>query len=84
MYPFVSLPHRLFDMNYTLCYFPVSSCYHSFFAAIGRVGAILGNVMFGELIDYSAAIPLFVTAATMLIAAIAAGFTPETKHINLA
>jgi len=54
------------------------------FAALGRIGALLGNLMFGELEDASLVVPLFVTAATLLVAALAAAALPETKTHHLA
>ena len=56
-----------------------------FCAALGRVGAILGNVMFGELMDGSSQVmPLFLTAAALLLSAISGAMLPETKNLNLA
>jgi hypothetical protein len=70
----------------TICsfLFPLLSLSDSFFAAMGRIGAILGNVMFGELESVSAAVPLFITGVSLLLAALTGGLLPETKHLNLA
>jgi MFS family permease len=54
-----------------------------FFAAMGRIGAVMGNVMFGDFIGTSAVIPLFITGAALIVAAIAGGTLPETGHLNL-
>lgn len=56
----------------------------SFFAAMGRIGALLGNVMFGNLSGASIVLPLFVTGGTLVVAAISGAMLPETKDTNLA
>jgi len=58
-----------------------------FHAAAGRIGAILGNLMFGLFSGTGAnaqVLPLFCTAAALLAAAVAAVLLPETKDANLA
>jgi hypothetical protein len=55
----------------------------SFCAAVGRLGAILGNLQFGILTSTAQVIPLFITAAALLLAAIAGVMLPETKDLNM-
>lgn len=51
---------------------------------MGRIGALLGNVMFGNLSGASIVLPLFVTGGTLVVAAISGAMLPETKDTNLA
>ena len=48
-------------------------------AAVGRMGAILGNVLFGEFIGGSVIVPMMITAGFLLASAIAAWRLKETK-----
>ena len=48
-------------------------------AAVGRMGAILGNVLFGEFIGGSVLVPMMITAGFLLASAIAAWRLKETK-----
>ena len=45
-------------------------------SGIGRIGAILGNVMFGHLLDVDRAIPIVIIASLLLVGALAAVFLP--------
>ena len=45
-------------------------------AGSGRIGAILGNVMFGHLLDVSKVIPILVVALFLTVGAVAALFLP--------
>lgn len=45
-------------------------------SGIGRIGAILGNVMFGHLLDVDRAIPIITVASLLLVGAISAVFLP--------
>ena len=45
-------------------------------SGVGRIGAILGNVMFGHLLDVDRAIPIITVASLLLIGAISAVFLP--------
>lgn len=49
-------------------------------AALGRIGAVTGNLVFANFIRVSAGIPLFITAAMFMIASIAACLLPETMN----
>lgn len=51
---------------------------------MGRIGAILGNLMFGDFIGTSPVLPIFITGSTLVLAGIASILLPETKHRNLA
>ena len=45
-------------------------------SGIGRIGAILGNVMFGHLLDVDKAIPILIIASSLLVGGLAAVFLP--------
>ena len=45
-------------------------------SGIGRIGAVLGNVTFGNLIDADRTLPILLVASLLAIAAIAAIFLP--------
>ena len=69
----------------TLCSCAFPCVLSSFCAAVGRVGAILGNLMFGELMGTASQVmPLFITSAALLLAAISGALLPETKNLNMA
>ena len=46
-------------------------------SGIGRIGAILGNVMFGHLLDVNRAIPIITVASLLLVGALSAVFLPS-------
>lgn len=45
-------------------------------SGIGRIGAIIGNVMFGHLLDVDRAIPILIIASSLLLGGLAAIFLP--------
>lgn len=45
-------------------------------SGIGRIGAILGNVMFGHLLDVDRAVPIITVASLLLVGALSAVFLP--------
>lgn len=53
---------------------------YGFMAALGRIGAVFGNIIFAKFINISASIPLFITSAMFAIASISACLLPETIH----
>jgi len=63
---------------------PARSTAFGVHAAVGRVGAILGNVMFGNLLDQDRGVPLLIVASLLSVGAIAAIllppiYTPENR-----
>jgi len=54
-----------------------------FIMIVGRLGAIFGNLVFGEFITLSTAIPLITSAACLLIGGISCFFLPPSEHIDL-
>ena len=44
---------------------------------VGRIGAILGNITFGYLMDVDRAIPILIVASLLAVAAVAAIFLPQ-------
>ena len=45
-------------------------------SGIGRIGAILGNVMFGHLLDVNRAIPILAVASLLSVGGLSAVFLP--------
>ncbi|XP_065147502.1 synaptic vesicle glycoprotein 2B [Paramisgurnus dabryanus] len=54
-----------------------------FFTGVGRVAAIMGNVVFGQLVDSNCAVPLLLVAALLLAGGLAAFRLPKTKQTEL-
>ncbi|XP_051545165.1 synaptic vesicle glycoprotein 2B-like isoform X2 [Myxocyprinus asiaticus] len=55
-----------------------------FFTGVGRVAAIMGNVVFGQLVDSNCAVPLLLVSALLLAGGLAALRLPQTKQTELA
>ncbi|KAL4622781.1 synaptic vesicle glycoprotein 2C-like [Arapaima gigas] len=54
-----------------------------FFAGVGRVAAIMGNVAFGQLVDTNCAVPVLLVAALLVSGGLAALRLPQTKQAEL-
>ncbi|XP_075993909.1 synaptic vesicle glycoprotein 2C [Genypterus blacodes] len=54
-----------------------------FFTGVGRVGAIMGNVAFGKLVDSNCAVPILLVSALLASAGLVALILPQTKHAEL-
>ncbi|XP_017562251.1 synaptic vesicle glycoprotein 2C isoform X1 [Pygocentrus nattereri] len=54
-----------------------------FFTGVGRVAAIMGNVVFGQLVDSNCAVPILVVSALLLAGGLAALKLPPTKQTDL-
>ncbi|XP_070963568.1 synaptic vesicle glycoprotein 2B [Oncorhynchus clarkii lewisi] len=54
-----------------------------FFTGIGRVAAIMGNIVFGQLVDTNCAIPVLLVSALLLTGGITALRLPRTKQAEL-
>jgi len=54
-----------------------------FIMIVGRLGAIFGNVIFGEFITLSSAIPLCTSAAFLILGGITGFFLPNSVGIDL-
>jgi len=54
-----------------------------FIMIVGRLGAILGNLVFGEFIELSEAIPLVTSAVCLFIGGITCFFLAPSEHIDL-
>ncbi|MBN3307838.1 SV2B protein, partial [Amia calva] len=54
-----------------------------FFTGVGRVAAILGNMVFGQLVDSNCAIPILLVAVLLFSGGLAATRLPKTKQIAL-
>jgi len=54
-----------------------------FIMVVGRLGAILANLVFGEFIDQSSAIPLGTSAAFLLIGGVTSFILPPSENIDL-
>lgn len=55
------------------CYRSTAFGVHS---GIGRIGAILGNIMFGHLLDVDRTIPIIIVASFLLVGGLSAVFLP--------
>ncbi|KAF4094861.1 synaptic vesicle glycoprotein 2B isoform X1 [Onychostoma macrolepis] len=53
------------------------------FTGVGRVAAIMGNVVFGQLVDSNCAVPLLMVSALLLAGGLAALRLPQTKQTEL-
>lgn len=54
-----------------------------FFTGVGRVAAIMGNVVFGQLVDTNCAVPVLMVSALLLAGGLAALRLPRTKQAEL-
>ncbi|KAM4618497.1 synaptic vesicle glycoprotein 2B [Polymixia lowei] len=54
-----------------------------FFTGVGRVAAIMGNIVFGYLVDTSCAVPILLVSALLLTGGIVACFLPQTRQTEL-
>ncbi|XP_072528481.1 synaptic vesicle glycoprotein 2B isoform X2 [Salminus brasiliensis] len=54
-----------------------------FFTGVGRVAAIMGNVVFGQLVDSNCAVPILLVSALLLAGGLAALRLPGTKQMDL-
>ncbi|KAG7230874.1 hypothetical protein INR49_024901 [Caranx melampygus] len=54
-----------------------------FFTGIGRVAAIMGNVVFGKLVDTSCAVPVLMVSALLLTGGLVALLLPQTRQTEL-
>ncbi|XP_066524782.1 synaptic vesicle glycoprotein 2B [Hoplias malabaricus] len=54
-----------------------------FFTGVGRVAAIMGNVVFGQLVDTNCAVPVLLVSVLLLVGGIAALKLPSTKQMDL-
>ncbi|XP_056137607.1 synaptic vesicle glycoprotein 2C [Lampris incognitus] len=54
-----------------------------FFTGVGRVAAIMGNVVFGRLVDTECAVPILLVSALLLIGGLAARLLPQTRQTEL-
>ncbi|KAM7397076.1 hypothetical protein PAMP_020073 [Pampus punctatissimus] len=54
-----------------------------FFTGVGRVAAITGNVVFGNLVDTNCAVPVLLVSALLLTGGFVALFLPQTRQTEL-
>ncbi|KAM9814591.1 synaptic vesicle glycoprotein 2C isoform 1-T1 [Syngnathus typhle] len=54
-----------------------------FFTGAGRVAAIMGNVVFGNMLDSACAVPILLVSAMLLTGGLTAFFLPRTKQMEL-
>lgn len=55
-----------------------------FFTGMGRIAAITGNVVFGQLMDTNCAVPVLLVSGLLLTGGLAALLLPQTKQTELA
>ncbi|XP_027884319.1 synaptic vesicle glycoprotein 2B [Xiphophorus couchianus] len=54
-----------------------------FFTGVGRVAAIMGNVVFGKLVDSSCTVPILLVSALLLVGGLVALLLPQTRQTEL-
>lgn len=54
-----------------------------FFTGVGRVAAIMGNVVFGRLVDTNCSVPILLVSALLLTGGLVAPLLPQTKQTEL-
>lgn len=54
-----------------------------FFTGVGRVAAIMGNVVFGKLVDTNCAVPVLMVSALLLTGGLVALLLPQTRQTEL-
>lgn len=52
-------------------------------SAANRVGAILGNVAFGELVDIHCAVPMLLVAALLVVGGLTSLKLPNTTKVDI-
>uniref|UniRef100_A0A8C7Z6H9 Synaptic vesicle glycoprotein 2 n=1 Tax=Oryzias sinensis TaxID=183150 RepID=A0A8C7Z6H9_9TELE len=55
-----------------------------FFTGVGRVAAIMGNIIFGKLVDTNCAVPILLVSALLLTGGLVSLLLPQTKQTELA
>uniref|UniRef100_A0A3P9LGE4 Synaptic vesicle glycoprotein 2 n=1 Tax=Oryzias latipes TaxID=8090 RepID=A0A3P9LGE4_ORYLA len=54
-----------------------------FFTGVGRVAAIMGNIIFGKLVDTNCAVPILLVSALLLTGGLVSLLLPQTKQTEL-
>ncbi|XP_012717918.2 LOW QUALITY PROTEIN: synaptic vesicle glycoprotein 2B [Fundulus heteroclitus] len=54
-----------------------------FFTGVGRVAAIMGNVVFGKLVDSNCTVPILMVSALLLTGGLVALLLPQTRQTEL-
>lgn len=54
-----------------------------FFTGVGRIAAIMGNVVFGDLVDTDCWVPILLVSGFLLTGGFVALLLPQTKHTEL-
>lgn len=54
-----------------------------FFTGAGRVAAIMGNMVFGNLVDTNCAVPVLLVSALLLTGGLVALLLPQTRQTEL-
>ncbi|KAM4553636.1 synaptic vesicle glycoprotein 2C [Fundulus diaphanus] len=54
-----------------------------FFTGVGRVAAIMGNVIFGKLVDSNCTVPILMVSALLLTGGLVALLLPQTRQTEL-
>lgn len=69
------------DLSFWVFSFRSSSM--GFFTGIGRLGAIMGNMAFGKLVDSNCAVPILLVSVLLASAGFVTLILPQTKHKEL-
>lgn len=63
--------------------FSLRSSALGFFTAVARVAAIMGNVVFGKLVDTNCAVPVLLVSSLLLTGGLVALLLPQTRQTQL-
>lgn len=62
---------------------PFRSTALGFFTGVGRVAAIMGNVVFGSLVDSTCAVPILLVSGLLLVGGLVACLLPQTRQTEI-
>lgn len=79
-----TLTHRFWRMRLDDLVFLFRSSALGFFTGVGRVAAIIANIVFGKLVDTNCAVPVLLVSALLLTGGLVALLLPQTKQTELA
>lgn len=62
---------------------PPSSSALGFFTGVGRVAAIMGNMVFGQLVESNCTVPILLVSVLLLAGGLVALLLPQTRQTEL-
>lgn len=70
-------------LNLFSFHFSLRSSALGFFTGVGRVAAIMGNLVFGRLVDANCAVPILLVSALLLTGGLVGLLLPQTRQTEL-